>query len=51
MKDVVAFVVQHVHVERVLWSLDGLQSATRFNGEPEQHTGQPVWSYYHRQQC
>uniref|UniRef100_M4BWP0 Uncharacterized protein n=1 Tax=Hyaloperonospora arabidopsidis (strain Emoy2) TaxID=559515 RepID=M4BWP0_HYAAE len=20
------------------------------NGAPEQHTGQPVWSYYHRQQ-
>uniref|UniRef100_M4BLE4 RNase H type-1 domain-containing protein n=1 Tax=Hyaloperonospora arabidopsidis (strain Emoy2) TaxID=559515 RepID=M4BLE4_HYAAE len=22
----------------------------RCNGAPEQHTGQPVWSYYHRQQ-
>ena len=20
-------------------------------GAPEQHTGQPVWSYYHRKQC
>ena len=22
-----------------------------FSGAPDQHTGQPVWSYYHRQQC
>ena len=21
------------------------------NGAPEKHTGQPVWRYYHRQQC